>query len=75
MARTMTIEEIKARLLALIDDVEAGDEIEVTRNGVTIARIAPAKGPHALKGKFAGTVDIAAPDEDLYSTGETWNAQ
>jgi prevent-host-death family protein len=71
----MTITQVKAQLLSLMDEVEAGDEIEVTRHGVTIARIAPAKGPHALKGKFSGTVVIASPDDDLYSTGETWNAQ
>lgn len=74
MTRTMTATEAKAKLLALLDDVEAGDEIEITRHGVTIAKLAPARGPHALKNKFAGIVRTApgVKPEDLYSTDWDW---
>lgn len=75
MTRQMTITEVKAKLLTLIDDVERGEEIEITRHGHTVARLAPARGPHALKGRFRGIAVQVAKDEDLYSTGETWNAQ
>jgi prevent-host-death family protein len=68
----MTATEVKAKLLALLDDVENGEEIEITRHGVTVARLAPARGPHALKGRFAGVAMSAASDEDLYSTGVHW---
>ena len=41
--------EAKARILALLDEVEGGQEVEITRHGRTIARLVPATGPHALK--------------------------
>ncbi|HWC31017.1 MAG TPA: type II toxin-antitoxin system prevent-host-death family antitoxin [Dehalococcoidia bacterium] len=71
----MTATEVKAKLLALLDDVEQGEEIEITRHGRLVARLAPARGPHALKGKFAGMATTNVKDEELYSTGVTWNAQ
>ena len=72
MTRQMTATEVKARLLALLDDVERGEEIEITRHGLTVARLAPARGPHALKAMFAGRAMSVAPDEELFSTGVTW---
>ena len=73
MTRKMTATEVKARILALLDDVEAGDEIEITRHGRTIARLAPARGPHALRGRFAGVAMSTADDDELFTTGETWD--
>ncbi len=73
MIRRMTATEVKARILALLDEVEAGDEIEITRHGRTIARLAPARGPHALRGRFAGVAMSMSDDEDLFATGETWD--
>ena len=72
MTRKLTITTVKAQLLALIDEVEGGDEIEITRHGVTVARLSPARGPHALKGRFAGIASSTASDEELYSTNATW---
>ena len=69
----MTATEVKAKLLALLDEVEKGEEIEITRHGLTVARLSPAKGPHALKGRFAGIAISNASDEELFTTGETWN--
>ncbi len=68
----MTATEVKAKLLALLDQVEEGEVIEITKRGVTVARLAPARGPHALKGMFAGKAMSAASDEELYSTGVSW---
>jgi prevent-host-death family protein len=68
----MTATEAKAKLLALLDDVEGGEEIEITRRGLTVARLVPARGPHALKGKFAGVATSTSNDEDLFSTGDDW---
>ncbi len=74
MTRTMTITEVKAKLLALVDDVQNGEEIEITRHGRTVARLGPARGPHALKDRFAGIAMTNATDEELFSTGESWEA-
>jgi prevent-host-death family protein len=73
MVRTMTATDVKARILALLDDVEAGDEIEISRHGRTIARLVPARGPHALRGRFEGVAMSTAEDEELFATGETWD--
>ena len=72
MNRHVTATEAKAKLLALLDDVEKGEEIEITRHGKTIARLSPARGPHALKDLFRGIAVTAVPEEELYSTGEEW---
>ena len=73
MTRQMTATEVKAKLLALLDDVERGEEIEITRHGLTVARLAPAKGPHTLKGRFAGVAMTAANDNELFTTGARWD--
>ncbi|MGH3568719.1 MAG: type II toxin-antitoxin system Phd/YefM family antitoxin [Pseudonocardia sp.] len=70
----MTATEVKARILALLDDVAGGDEVEITKHGRVVARLVPATGPHALRGRLAGVARSAATDEELFTTGETWNA-
>jgi len=69
----MTVTEVKAKILGLVDDVAAGEEIEITKHGRTVARLVPAAGPEGLKGRFAGVAASAAEDEDLFSTGATWD--
>ncbi|TAK57390.1 MAG: type II toxin-antitoxin system prevent-host-death family antitoxin, partial [Dehalococcoidia bacterium] len=69
----MTATEVKTKLLALLDDIEAGEEIEITRHGKTVARLAPARGPHALRGRFAGIASSAASDDELFTTGARWD--
>ncbi len=73
MTRILTATEVKATILALLDDVAAGDEVEITKHGRTVARLVPAKGPNALKGKMTGVAMSAADDEELFSTGATWD--
>ena len=73
MIRQMTATEVKAKLLSLLNEIEGGEEIEITRHGVTVARLAPARGPHSLKGRFAGVAMSAADDEDLFTTGLAWD--
>jgi prevent-host-death family protein len=74
MVRKVTATEAKARILALLDDVAAGEEIEITRHGRTVARLVPAVGPQALKGLFAGVAMTASTeDEDLFTTGAAWD--
>ena len=42
MTRQMTATEVKAKILALLEEVAAGDEIEITKHGRTVARLVPA---------------------------------
>ena len=69
----MTATEVKAKILALLDEVAAGDEVEITKHGRTVARLVPATGPHALRGRFAGVAHSVAEDEDLFGTGVSWD--
>jgi prevent-host-death family protein len=73
MSRTVTATEAKAKILALLDEVEVGDEIQITRHGRVVARLVPDSGPQAIKGKLAGVTMSAAEDEDLFTTGLSWN--
>lgn len=66
----MTATEVKARILALLDEVADGEEIEITKHGRTVARLVPASGAHALKGRFAGMAMSTVEDDDaLFITG------
>lgn len=73
VTRKVTATEAKARILALLDEVAAGDEVEITKHGRVLARLVPASGPHALKGVFAGVAMTRAEDDDLFTTGASWD--
>jgi antitoxin (DNA-binding transcriptional repressor) of toxin-antitoxin stability system len=64
---------VKAKILALLDEVAAGREVEITKHGRTVARLVPATGPPALKDKHREVAMTNAGDEDLFSTGVAWN--
>jgi len=72
VARQMTATQAKAQLLTLLNDVASGDEVEITKHGLTVARLVPAVGSVALRGRFAGIAASAADDELLFTTGEEW---
>lgn len=73
MTRKLTATEAKARILALLDEVAGGEEVEITKHGRTVARLVPAAGPRSLKGRLSGVALSAAKDEDLFTTGATWD--
>lgn len=73
MVRTLNATEAKAKILGLLDDVAAGNEVQITKHGHLVARLVPATGSRALKGALAGTAMSAAEDEQLFSTGVDWN--
>lgn len=50
------------------DSQRAGNEIEITRHGCTVARLVPATGPNTLRGQFAGVASSVADDELLFTT-------
>lgn len=60
-------------MLALLDEVAAGEEVEITKHGRLVARLVPAGGPHALMGKLAGVAATAPGEPDLLSTGAAWD--
>jgi prevent-host-death family protein len=73
MTTKLTATEAKARILGLLDDVAQGQVIEITKRGRTVARLVPAEGPHGVKGMFSGLAMSAAPDDELFTTGQSWN--
>lgn len=73
MARSVTATEAKAHLLALLDEVESGEEIEITRHGRLVARIVPTRGGAALAGRFKGLVTILVDEEELIHGGPEWD--
>ncbi len=72
MTIKMTATQAKAKILSLLDDVAAGQEVEITKHGRTVARLVPAVGPHALRGSLAGVAMTAGREEDLFTTGASW---
>jgi prevent-host-death family protein len=74
MARQVTATDAKARILRLLDDVAAGEEIEITRHGRPVARLVPASGARSLRGSFEGVAMSAVEEDELFSTGVGWNA-
>jgi prevent-host-death family protein len=75
MSIKLNATEVRARILALLDEVCAGEEVEITKHGRTVARLVPATGPHSLKGKLTGVAMSAAGDDDLFTTGASWDLQ
>lgn len=74
MARQVTATDAKATILRLLDEAAAGEEIEITKHGRPVARLVPAPNAQSLRGSLAGTAVSAAAEDELFSTGETWNA-
>lgn len=75
MARQMTATEVKAKILSLLDEVGAGETIEITKHGRTVARLVPAHGVRSLRGSMAGIAMTVADDQDLFATGVRWNME
>lgn len=74
MPRQVTATTAKATILRLLDDAAAGEEIEITKHGRTVARLVPAHGARTLKGSFEGTARTGGEEQELFSTGELWDA-
>jgi prevent-host-death family protein len=73
MTRKVSATEAKAKILALLDEVAKGDEVEITKHGRTVARLVPAVGPSAIEGSLSGVARSAADDDELFTTGAIWN--
>ncbi|MGH3933221.1 MAG: type II toxin-antitoxin system Phd/YefM family antitoxin [Pseudonocardiaceae bacterium] len=70
----MTATEVKATILALLDEVAAGDEVQITKHGRIVARLVPATGPPVLRGALVGVARSTVTDEDMFGTGEGWES-
>lgn len=73
MTKKVTASEAKAKLLALLDEVWAGQDVEITKHGRVVARLVPARGPHALEGGLDGVALSTAEDDELFTTGVRWD--
>ncbi|MBN8868693.1 MAG: type II toxin-antitoxin system prevent-host-death family antitoxin [Solirubrobacterales bacterium] len=74
MTIQVTATEAKARILRLLDEAEAGNEVEILRHGRPVAKLVPAAGASLIEGSFAGIAATAGTEEELFSTGEKWTA-
>jgi prevent-host-death family protein len=74
MAKQVTATAAKARILSLLDDAAAGEEIVITKHGRPVARLVPPRGARSLKGSFDGVATTAVDEQQLFSTGAPWNA-
>jgi prevent-host-death family protein len=73
MATKLTATEAKAKILALLDEVASGEEVEITKRGRPVARLVPVGGSRALKGKLTGVAMSADHDEELFGTNAAWD--
>jgi len=72
----MTATQLKATILAVLDDVARGETVEISKRGRPVARLVPVSGPLSIQDRFAGIAVTSTDDEDdLFGTGEVWNAQ
>jgi len=73
MEKELPISEARERLLSLVDDLPR-EGVILTRHGNPVARLTPVGASTAdLIGSLKGIV--SDPDDDLFSTGEQWDAQ
>ena len=71
MTKSVGVHEAKTHLSRLLAAVEAGEEVEITRRGVPVARLVPARPAVRVLGADRGLVvigddfDAPLPDEVL----------
>lgn len=70
MGRAVTVYEAKTHLSRILDEVEAGAEYVVTRNGVPCAKVVPMREPKKVplgfvKGSVGDEFFEPLPDDEL----------
>lgn len=65
----MSAGHTKAILMALLDEVAAGEEVEVTKRGHVMARIVPAGSARSVRGCARSIAASNAADEELFDIG------
>jgi prevent-host-death family protein len=77
VAKQVNVYEAKTQLSKLLEQVEAGDEIVIARNGRPVARLVPLQRalPDRLPGGWEGKVwmapDFDEPDEERLQRGNS----
>lgn len=73
--RVVNVTEFKAKCLALLNEVDKGETITVTKRGRAIATVQPIKKSEwkSPAGMWAGKVEIVG-DLDAFDTTPLWNA-
>jgi len=71
----MTATQLKATILAVLDDVARGEIVEISKRGRPVARLVPVSGPYSIRGRFAGIAATAVGDDELFATGAAWSAE
>lgn len=71
--------KFKATCLKLMDHVATtGEPVEITKRGKVLARLVPAERADEQSRKIFGAaahrILFVAADEELFSTGEVWDA-
>ncbi|GMV16790.1 MAG: hypothetical protein AMXMBFR56_50140 [Polyangiaceae bacterium] len=69
--------KFKATCLSLMDRVaQTGEPLEITKRGKVLVRLVPAsaRGRTSIFGAARASILHLAPDEELFSTGATWDA-
>lgn len=63
---TVTIEEARARLPDLIHNLSPGEEVAITENNRTVAKLiaAPTEQPRPIPGRGKGTLIILSEDDE-----------
>ncbi len=79
MQRKIPAGVFKAQCLALLDDVhDSHTEIIVTKRGKPVARVVPVEEKKPYKSTFGHMKGMGiqlCSDEELFSTGEVWDAE
>jgi len=72
--QTLKASEFKARCLKLMDEVQTtGEEIVITKNGKPISKLVPYRVQASTLLGFHKD-KISSLSEDIFSTGEIWEA-
>jgi prevent-host-death family protein len=73
--RTVSATEFKAKCLSLLDAVDKGETITVTKRGRAVATLQPIKNSEwkSPAGSWIGKVEIVG-DLDAFETTHLWNA-
>ena len=74
MTIRMTATEAKAKLLSVLDEVATGQEVEITKRGKPVARLVPPPPTARLEGLLRGMAVTTCGEDELFGTGEVWEA-
>ena len=72
--RTISSSELARSLGDLLDLIEAGETVAVTRHGRVVARIEPAKALVPFIGALTDDMTQQCTDDELLAPVEGWNA-